>query len=158
MHLELSLVSCSVKILDAPRRQAPKESAARSARSRSPSSIGIIIEWSCQIDYQCWRWMVPLERHGGWSKFLSSGKRLLARKKITFANPMFNFRELSRRIILHLHQIRAHIRCIHTNKVFNANGNTYKLCGSGCCGGSSSSWENKVYSTTYLRTHEATSG
>ena len=51
--------------------------------------------------------------NGGWSKFLSSGKRLFARKKITFANPMYSFRELSRRIILHIYTKSEYVGCIY---------------------------------------------
>ena len=58
---------------------------------------------------------------GGWSKFLSSGKCLFARIKITFANPMFNFRELSRRIILHIYTNSGYIWGLYTSTVDNVN-------------------------------------
>ena len=80
------------------------------------------------------------------------------REKNTFANPMFNFRELSRGMILHiytyLHRIPVHIGCIYKySKICK-----YTMRLFSCCRGSSSSWGSEEYSTTDLGTHEATSG
>ena len=42
-------------------------------------------------------------------------------KKVTFANPMFNFRELSRRIIFHIYTKSGYIGRIYKYSIFNVN-------------------------------------
>ena len=51
-----------------------------------------------------------------------------SRKKNTFANPMFNFRELSRGIILHIHSNSEYIGCIHKYNINTQSIHSWLLC------------------------------